>query len=129
MHKQNKQSLDNINFVQDITPKNAANYSGGIGRVNDGNNDPDIILYEDRGLEGASRGINAVRGDGIPNLVDFDFNDKTSSILLRDGVYRLYRDSNYRNPIATLGNVFLTRGVLELEGDNDNTISSVKRIV
>ena len=94
MHKQNKQSLDNINFVQDITPKDAAEYSGGAVRFNDGNNDPDVILFSDARFRGRRLNINASTGDG-PRLFPRNFNDVTSSVIVRKGTWIFYKDANY----------------------------------
>ena len=71
-------SLAQVKFVEDIDQEAAANYSGGLGRINDGNNDPDVLLYEDIDYGGNFIGLNSVR-DGIPDLGNC--NDKTSSIL------------------------------------------------
>lgn len=94
MHKQSKQSLDKIDLVQDITPGNAAEYSGGAVRFNDGNNDPDVILFSDSNFGGRRLNLNASTGDG-PRLFPRNFNDVTSSVIVRKGTWIFYKDANY----------------------------------
>ena len=130
MHKQNKQSLDNIDFVQDLTPEAAANYSGGAVDWYADPNESDIILYENSPRGGNYRSISATVGDGIPYLQYVAFNDETSSILIRNGTYAFYDDGDYEKELFTLTAAFLppnTARVRELTSSNDK-ITSVKRI-
>ncbi|MGL6344415.1 MAG: hypothetical protein ACRC80_35365, partial [Waterburya sp.] len=57
MSKINNQSnsLYSIEFVQDISPETAADYSGGAGLVFDGTGD--IVLHQDLGRQGATLGV------------------------------------------------------------------------
>jgi hypothetical protein len=89
-------SLAQIAFVEDIDQETAANYSGGIGRVNDGNNNPDVILYENANFQGRSIYINAAVNDGVPYL-PADFNDKTSSVKIIRGTWKFYGNGGYQN--------------------------------
>lgn len=127
-NKNNHQSnsLDSIKFVQNIDPQTAANYSGGAGRINDGNNDPDIILYEDANQQGQSIGINASIGDGIDNLANEigEFNDKTSSIKILRGQWRFFDDagSSEGSPVFGPGS-FDT-----LPAESNDILTSVQRV-
>ena len=118
-------SLAQIKFVEDIDQEAAANHSGGQGRINDGKNDPDITLFEDILFGRSSIGINAAIGDGIP-YVGNSFNDKTSSVIVRKGIWVIYADADYKGTsfIVQPGQVFPT---LSNIGFNDKT-SSLKRI-
>jgi hypothetical protein len=108
MSKSNNQSnfLDNIKFVQDITPETAANYSGGAGRLNGAANDPDVIVYRDTNFRGDSLNLNAAIGDGLSNIGtrngnggggDNGFNDQISSIKILRGTWAFYSASNFGN--------------------------------
>ena len=96
MSKINNQSksLDNIKFVRDIDLENAAKYSGGAVRFNDGNNDPDVIFFSDSNFRGRRLNLNASTGDG-PRLFPRSFNDVTSSLIVRKGTWIFYKDANY----------------------------------
>lgn len=116
--------------MQDITPEAAANYSGGAVQRYANPNSSDIILYENSPRGGNYRSINATVGDGIPYLQYVAFNDKTSSILIRNGTYAFYEDGDYEKELFTLTAAFLppnTARIRELTSSNDK-ISSVKRI-
>ncbi len=103
-------SLDRIAFVEDIDQEAAASYSGGIGRINDGKNDPDVILYENTRFGGASIGINAATGDGVP-YVGNSFNDKTTSIRIIRGRWRFHTDANYGgDPLVLLPGTYDVAG-------------------
>jgi Beta/Gamma crystallin len=137
MTKINNQSnpLDNINLVQDITPETAANYSGGVGRIDDRNNDPDIIMYRDPNGDGrdGSIGINAAIGDGIPNIGFKDgvsgggstgLNDRVSSIRILRGSWNFFDDSNFSGQQST---GILRPGNYNLPA-NDDRITSALRV-
>jgi Beta/Gamma crystallin len=124
MTKINNQSnsLAQIEFVEDIDQEAAANYSGGVGRINDGKNNPDIILYEDANFQGRSIDINAETENGIYNLGKADFNDKTSSFKIIRGTWTLFSD-RYEGSSITLG-----PGSYSGLNPNDNDkITSVRR--
>jgi hypothetical protein len=126
-----------------IPHETAANYSGGVGRVNDAANDPDVILYSEKNGQGNSININAATGDGIPNIGFNDgvsgggetgFNDITSSIVIKRGGWVFYSNNDYNDPSKQISD---QKGVQEtevLEPDiynldaNDNRITSLKRI-
>jgi Beta/Gamma crystallin len=117
-------SLAQIEFVEDIDQETAANYSGGIGRINDGNNNPDVILYENGDFQGRSIYINAAVNDGIP-VLPADWNDKTSSIKIIRGTWEFYANGGYGSgQVSTAGSGTYNRVA---PGDND-TLSSLKRI-
>lgn len=142
MFKINNQSnsLDNINFVQDISSEIAANYSGGISlrgarRVRGGGLvggvDPDVTLYEDSSARGRSLGVNAATNNGILNLGSF--NDETSSVVIERGVWEFYADSDYNNgpkeSASSTGRRSFARGPGRYNlGANNDAISSLKRI-
>lgn len=115
------QSLSNIEGVRDIDPETSASYSGGRGfRFG---SDPDVILYTKANGQGASLNINAASFDGLPNIGE-DFNDKVSSIRIRRGEWRFFKDANYeglRTP--TLG-----AGKLYNIGKNNDEITSAFRV-
>lgn len=93
MSKINNQSnsLDNIDFVQDISSETAAVYSGGADLV---------YLYKDSNLRGpriavttpGTRNVGLTGGRGPSN----GFNDTVSSIDVKEGRWLFYVDSNYR---------------------------------
>lgn len=122
-------SLAQIKFVEDIDQETAANYSGGVGRINDGNKDPDIILYEDSDFQGLSIGINAAIGDGIPN-VGAILNDRTSSFTILKGTWKLFIDEDYGGEIT--GGAITTDGVgpgiYNLFPEYNDTITSLTRV-
>lgn len=133
MSKINNQSnrLDNINFVQDISSEIAANYSGGVGRLNGPN--PDVILYEHRGQRGDSVGVNAATDDGILNIgflngrgggQKLDFNDKTSSVWIRRGTWALYSRNKYRGEVLLVE----TPGRYNLNANSNDRLTSLKRV-
>jgi len=118
------QDLFALDTVQDLDNETAATCSGGDGFLN--GPDPDVILYKDPNLQGESLGVNAATGDGIPNIGNA-FNDQTSSILIKRGVWRFYQDVSYNqgNPPANF--VVLGPGNYNLGANNDN-ITSLERI-
>ena len=143
MSKINNQSnrLDNINFVQDIASETAANYRGGISlagarRVRGGGLvggvDPDVILYDGKNRRGRSVSVNAATNNGVLNLGSF--NDDTSSVVIKRGVWEFYTDSDYnRGPKD--GGIFSDDGRSFARGPgaynlgaNDDALSSLKRI-
>ena len=117
-------SLAQIKFVEDIDQEAAANYGGGRGRINDGNNDPDLILYENINFGGASIQVNAAIGDGIP-YVGNAFNDRASSLTIRKGTWILYQDSgyDYRSIFATVG-----PGTYNFTGSANDILSGLFRV-
>lgn len=145
MNNNQSNSLYNIEFVQDISYKTAANYSGGIGRINDGNNDPDVILYSEPNGQGSSIYLNAATGDGIPNIGFNDgvsgggetgFNDFTSSIVIRRGAWQFYEGIGFVDVGADAGKVRMPGGEQRTSvlgpgtynlGANDNKISAAFR--
>ena len=134
MPKSNNQSnsLFNIEFVQDISPETAANYSGGAGYL--GSSDPDVILYKDDSLQGESLNLNAAIGDGLSNIGTNDgnggggdngFNDQATSMNIIRGQWELYVHENFGGEKFALGSV--GPGTYNLLGFTDS-ITSAKRV-
>jgi hypothetical protein len=98
-------SLYNIELVQDITPETAVSYSGGAARVNDGNGDPDVILFTQDNFDGAPLNLNASIGDGFANIGFQDgqggggstfFNDNVDSIEIKRGRWQFFGDAGFK---------------------------------
>jgi Beta/Gamma crystallin len=117
-------SLAQIAFVEDIDQETAANYSGGEGRINDGNNDPDIILYEDSDFRAGSIGINAAVGDGV-SYVGNSFNDKTSSVRIIRGQWQFFDDAGYG---GATGGVFGPGAYNTVTNSSNDRSSSLRRV-
>ncbi len=131
-------SLAQIAFVEDIDQEAAASYSGGIGWINDGNHDPDVVLHENAQFGGAQIGINAAVNDGVAAVGSF--NDKTSSIEIRKGTWRFFENIYGGGRSITLGPGFYDLsptyggagsgwagfGVLDISWND--TISSARRV-
>jgi hypothetical protein len=113
MTKNNDQShsLYNIELVQDITLETAANYSGGAARINDGNGDPDVILFENslfnisNPFSGDRLNLNASIGDGFSNIGFKDgqggggstgFNDNSAAIVIERGRWQFFSDAGFK---------------------------------
>jgi hypothetical protein len=128
MTKINNQSnsLDSIEFVQDISPETAANYSGGADFVFGGGN---IILHKDPNGQGQSLGINSSIGEDIniglfpTNGRETTFNDTVSSITINDGIWQLYTDEGLKGDTTGA----LPPGTYNL-GANDDAITSIIRV-
>ncbi len=120
-------SLVQIAFVEDIDRETAASYSGGRqvinGRINDRNNNPDIILYEDSDCRGASIGINASVNNGISFVGDF-FNDKASSFKIIRGTWVLYADANFEGGTTA----HWGPGIYGLGSTINDAVSSLRRV-
>ncbi|KCZ91807.1 beta/gamma crystallin-related protein [Hyphomonas johnsonii] len=88
---------------------------GGSGR----GNRADVVLFADSGLRGQPIEVNR----DIPDLSDYRFNDRASSILVNSGTWLACEHANYRGRCEVVG-----RGSGELRpiGLNDN-ISSIRR--
>lgn len=104
------QDLFALGAMQDLDNESAATCSGGVGYLNSG--DPDVILYNNAGFQGASLGLNARTGDGLPNFGTRDgnggggnngFNDKATSIRVIKGTWEFFGNSNYGGDRLTLG--------------------------
>jgi hypothetical protein len=142
MTKINNQSngLDNINFVQDISPETATNYSGGAvsigaaGPTFDSNAiGADIVFHKDPNGQGQKLGLSGsvlttnnanrefVNIGVLPNGGETTFNDTVSSITVNRGTWQFFTD-------AEGGDTgFLAPGNYNL-GANDDAITSVKLI-
>ena len=107
------QNLDEFSALREISDESAASCSGGKFFVNGPN--PDVILYDsvyDRNGNpptGAALPINATTGDGDDNLDNkfggigpYDFNNKTSSIKVIRGQWRIFEDDGYRGKSTVL---------------------------
>ena len=89
-------SLYNIEFVQDITPETAANYSGGAVTVTD------VTLFSEaiNRSEGFSFGSNKA----IEDLSEYGFDDATQSISNNNGqTWRFYEDANFQGNYIDVG--------------------------
>src|SRR3712207_3489326 len=89
MSNTNNQSQDlyDIAGVEDLSHENAAACSGGTA-----------VLYDERDFSGASV---TLTGRQEPSLVSF--NNKASSILILDGVWRFWTNQNFTGKSITLG--------------------------
>lgn len=140
MSKINNQSnrLDNINFMQDITPEAAANYSGGGATVGAGAPTfdsnaigADIIFHKDPngqgqalGLSGGVLAANGLTGEFVnigllPDGGETTFNDTVSSITVNSGTWQFFTDDGGGDT------GFLAPGRYNL-GANDDAITSVQ---
>ena len=127
MHKQSKQSLDSIDFLQDLTPENAVKYSGGVVSINNGSSNSDVILYSDSNFRGRKIGINASTGDGARRFPS-NFNDVTSSVKVQKGTWIFYKDANYGG--GNQDALLLEPGDYKLIARNRNDqFSSARRVV
>lgn len=132
MFKINNQSnrLDNINFVQDISPETAANYSGGADFIFGSSTEfADIVLHKDPNGTGQAMGINAPVGElvniGLFPGGETTFNDVVSSITTQFGTQWQFfenADGTGNTGIASLDN-----GVTNLL-ENDDKITAIMRI-
>lgn len=136
MHKQTNQSLDNINFVQNITPENAAAYSGGkfeieyIGGAFSPSREefnPDIIFYNrpDANLndvKGNGIMLRAATGEGTDDLAFF--NDTLQSVELIRGDWLAWEDANFEGSAARIR----TPGTFALPPSVRNKVSSIARV-
>jgi hypothetical protein len=113
------QNANTISGVEEISDELAANYSGGV---------KSITLYD-----GPSFGIipeQTIETD-ISDLSQLDFNNKTSSLTVNDGVWRLFPGENFSDQPGGSKAITLTQGAykkedLEKLGLKDNTLSSVQ---
>ena len=92
--------------VKELDDEVAATCSGGTFSTNGSN--PDVILYSDVNFGGSALQINAKNGEGDPNLdneflgIGTDFNNKTSSILVIRGQWKIFKDDGYLGQNNTL---------------------------
>ncbi|MGL5939210.1 MAG: hypothetical protein ACRC2S_02300 [Waterburya sp.] len=128
MSKINNQSnsLYNIDFVQDIAPESAANYSGGAEFFfGDATNSTDIVLHKDPEGQGEAMGINAPVGElvniGLFPGGETTFNDNVSSITTREGTWQFFTDADGGGNTG-----IVTPGLVNL-GENDE-ISAIRRV-
>jgi hypothetical protein len=122
-------SLDSIEFVQDISPETAANYSGGakffFGKAT---NSTAIVLHKDSDGKGQAMGINAPVGELInigvfPDGSETSFNDSVSSITTRKGTWQFFTDADGGGNTG----VVAAGGIANL-GENNDAITGIKRI-
>jgi hypothetical protein len=128
MTKINNQSnfLDSIEFVQDISPESAANYSGGADFLFGGG---DIVLHKDPNGQGQSLGINSPGDEEIniglfPDGFETTFNDTVSSITINEGIWQFFTDEGLQGD--TTGS--LPPGFTYNLGANDDAITSAIRV-
>ena len=88
-----------------------------------------ITLFKDSCMAGETRTFN----QAVANLKDVGFNDKTSSIVVTEGTWQLFKDDSFRNLIGTVstsGGAAQTNAYPKSSfwgGSNDN-ISSLKPV-
>ena len=148
MHKQSDRSLDNINFVQDLTPEAAATYSGSgilgavLGDVSRNEFNPDIIFYTGRNLTGTGYMLDADGpGEDIASLApggryptsqsgiffeeqDGRFHDTFESFELIRGDWLVWQDVNYQGSAGRIR----TPGKFNLSPTTRNKVSSLARV-
>ncbi|MEH2424771.1 MAG: beta/gamma crystallin-related protein [Nostoc sp.] len=110
----NNKSLTELSLsaVTELSDEVAATCSGGSATI-----------YRDVDFKGG--GIKYFNGDS--NLVDNNFNDTTSSIIITGNErWRFYRDINFRGPARTLGPGRYS--FVENEGIPNDWISSLRRV-
>ena len=111
------QNLFALDTVQDLDDETAATCTGGA----------DVILYKDLNGKGDSLHITGKIGQGISN-VGPNFNDQTSSITIKQGVWEFYQDSYYNNLEDQYG-ADIKRGPGNYNlGANNDKITSLKRV-
>lgn len=96
MSKINNQSqlLSNLDFVQDITPETAANYSGGAVKVTD------VTLTS----KTSNRGISFNTNKAIEDLSDFGFDNATAFIAVNNSqTWRFYEDADFKGDFIEVG--------------------------
>ena len=79
----------------------------------------DLVIFEDAGYRGRS----AVVDRNMPNLRRTGLNDNISSLSVRDGVWKLCAQANYRGRCITVSD-----DVYNLRGVFNDRISSIQRI-
>ena len=150
MLKQSKQSFDNIDFLQDITPEAAAAYSGGLntargtilgGGVSRSEFNPDVVFYTGPNQTGQGYMVRAATGEGLSNLVQaptespgglvtaaepngFKANDNFESVEIIRGQWLVTTDVNYRGRKGLARNI----GKGDFAPGYDNSISSLARV-
>lgn len=86
----------------------AATCSGGAPKFYTTGDNPDVFLYDEKnfGLKGGKLGINAELYGGDSNLdnalVGSGWNNRTSSIIVVRGTWKIYQDSGYKGKSKTL---------------------------
>jgi Beta/Gamma crystallin len=126
------QDLFALDTVQDLDNETAAKCSGGVGYLY--GRDPDVILYEHEKGGGKSMSVNAATGDGIPNIGFINgqgagshptgFNDITSSIWIKRGVWIFHDDAGYNGQTTGV----LRAGFRYDLGANNDRITSLFRV-
>lgn len=70
-------------------------HAGGLSR----DNDPALVLFDQRRLRGEQLGLDG----NVRNLKRYDFNDRASSVLVREGTWQVCATANFDGPCRTLG--------------------------
>lgn len=104
----------------------------GVGKFYTGGDDPDVILYDKPNFQGESLRINATNGDGDDNLTNLGWNDRTSSIRVIRGKWRIFQNKGY---VGKKGEVtFLNPGKYPALYSNstkfllpDNSLTGIRR--
>jgi Beta/Gamma crystallin len=99
---------------QELDDEVAATCSGGVA-----------YLYHDAGFQG--RRLQFFNGEN--NLGKWNFNDKTSSLVISGNErWRFYRDINFQGPSVTLGRGAYSLARLNQLGIPNDSISSLRRV-
>ncbi|MEH2289035.1 beta/gamma crystallin-related protein [Nostoc sp.] len=105
--KENFNQLDVTLAVKELDNEVAATCSGGAPKFYTGGSNPDVILYDDINFGSkAALPINAELYGGDSNLdnsaIGSGWNNRTSSIKVIRGTWKIYRDSGYKGTVVTL---------------------------
>jgi hypothetical protein len=92
--KNQSESLKSIDFVRDISPETASNYSGGALAITD------VTLFSEDNAQGLQLGTNKK----IEDLSDFGFNDATAFVAVNNGqTWRFYEDADFQGNFIDVG--------------------------
>ncbi len=127
-HSKYFQNLDNIARVKELSDEAAATCCGGAKVIlydrgdltgNNNDNDPNNNFCE------IGDSITITNSGGL--CAGFDLN-KTSSIAINQGMWRLYPQENFKGKPVTLSPGGYDKKALEKRGLKDNTLSSIQRV-
>ncbi|MCC5616522.1 hypothetical protein LC605_15870 [Nostoc sp. CHAB 5836] len=108
------QSLDSINCVEDISPEDAAAYSGGA-----------INLYNGANQTGTASTFTG----SIANLADFGIDNTTSSISITDNqTWILYKNANFSGASQSFSATNNSTLLNNIVGGFNNSFSSIQLV-